>query len=106
VIEEEKVSSPANDRSFDSVYDILNVDEEGELFLDTKDEIILVPANIKPISGNSIVILDVEGERTTLPHLRPPNFKISFWTVLKEAIGKDITKVSMPVYFNEPLSMT
>ena len=86
----------------------MNVDEEEELFLDAKDEIILVPASFKPwcYSENSLIILDVLGERTTLPHLRPPNFKISFWSVLKELIGKDITKVSMPVYFNEPLSMT
>ena len=42
----------------------------------------------------------------TLPHLRPPDFKISLWKILKEMIGKDLTKVSLPVYFNEPLSMT
>ena len=27
-------------------------------------------------------------------------------TVLKEAIGKDLSKISAPVYFNEPMSMT
>lgn len=85
---------------------LLNVDEEDELFLDAKEDIIIVPASIKPTAEDSLMILDVEGERTALPHLRPPNFKISFWSVLKELIGKDITKVSMPVYFNEPLSMT
>jgi hypothetical protein len=42
----------------------------------------------------------------TLPHLRPPDQKISLWKILKEMIGKDLTKVSLPVYFNEPLSMT
>ena len=85
---------------------LLNVGEEDELFLDAKEDIIIVPVSIKPSAEDSLIILDVEGERTTLPHLRPPNFKISFWSILKELIGKDITKVSMPVYFNEPLSMT
>jgi hypothetical protein len=28
------------------------------------------------------------------------------WKILKEIIGKDLTRVSLPVYFNEPLSMT
>jgi hypothetical protein len=105
-LEEEKGGSPAHNTSFDSDMILLNVDEEDELFLDAKDDIIIVPASIKPTAEDSLMILDVEGERTTLPHLRPPNFKISFWSVLKELIGKDITKVSMPVYFNEPLSMT
>jgi hypothetical protein len=41
----------------------------------------------------------------TLPHLRPPKLKVSFWTILKDLIGKDLTRITMPVYFNEPLSM-
>ncbi len=31
--------------------------------------------------------------------------KISLWSILKDSIGKDLSKISMPVYFNEPLSM-
>lgn len=30
---------------------------------------------------------------------------VSIWSVLKDAIGKDLTKISMPVVFNEPISM-
>jgi hypothetical protein len=30
--------------------------------------------------------------------------KIGFWTILKDAIGKDLTRFSVPVYFNEPTS--
>jgi hypothetical protein len=51
-------------------------------------------------------LVDINEERLTLPHLRPPDMKISFWKILKDLIGKDLTKVSMPVYFNEPLSLT
>ena len=43
--------------------------------------------------------------RTTLPYLRPPGLKFSFWSIIKSAIGKDITKFSVPAYFNEPISM-
>jgi len=31
--------------------------------------------------------------------------KVSFWQVFKDLVGKDLTRVSMPVYFNEPLSL-
>ena len=43
--------------------------------------------------------------RTTLPVLRPPKQKFSIWAVVKEAIGKDLGRISVPVYFNEPVSM-
>lgn len=33
---------------------------------------------------------------------RPPT---SLWSVLKHSIGKDLTKISFPVFFNEPTSM-
>jgi hypothetical protein len=29
----------------------------------------------------------------------------SLWSVLKHSIGKDLTKISFPVFFNEPTSM-
>lgn len=35
----------------------------------------------------------------------PEGRKFSVWEVLKEAVGKDITKISMPVLLNEPISM-
>ncbi|KZV69891.1 hypothetical protein PENSPDRAFT_608176 [Peniophora sp. CONT] len=33
---------------------------------------------------------------------RPPT---SLWSILKHSIGKDLTKISFPVFFNEPTSM-
>mmetsp|Transcript_29776 Transcript_29776/g.29508 ORF Transcript_29776/g.29508 Transcript_29776/m.29508 type:complete len:151 (-) Transcript_29776:842-1294(-) len=42
--------------------------------------------------------------RDRLPHLRDPNEKINIWKVVKESIGKELSKISVPVYFNEPLS--
>jgi hypothetical protein len=54
--------------------------------------------------GN-VILTDCFEERIALPILRDPKIKSSaLWTILKDMIGKDITKVSMPVLFNEPLS--
>ena len=44
-------------------------------------------------------------QREELPWLKPPNMKASIFKVLKDMIGKDITKFAVPVGFNEPLSM-
>ena len=43
--------------------------------------------------------------RTILPYLKDPKIKYSVWSVLKDSIGKDITKISLPVYFNHPLNL-
>eukprot|EP00916_Digyalum_oweni_P011060 GHVL01018388.1.p1 GENE.GHVL01018388.1~~GHVL01018388.1.p1 ORF type:complete len:403 (+),score=72.99 GHVL01018388.1:86-1210(+) len=41
--------------------------------------------------------------RTRLPQART-KVKNSLWSVLKDMIGKDLSRISMPVYFNEPTS--
>jgi|JI10StandDraft_1071094.scaffolds.fasta_scaffold202417_3 hypothetical protein len=43
--------------------------------------------------------------RIALPYLVPEGRTFSVWEILKEAVGKDITKISMPVLLNEPISM-
>lgn len=45
-------------------------------------------------------------ERAQLPWLKDPNVKVSVIGILKDAIGKDLSRIQVPVYFNEPLSMT
>jgi hypothetical protein len=45
-------------------------------------------------------------ERESLPWLKDPSAKLSIWTVLKDSIGSgDISKISVPVYFNAPNSL-
>lgn len=45
-------------------------------------------------------------EREELPWLKDPNAKMSIWTVIKDSIGKgDLSKMSVPVYFNDPTSL-
>lgn len=43
--------------------------------------------------------------RTALPCLRPAGLKVSIWKIIKDAVGKDLSKFCVPVYFNEPISM-
>jgi hypothetical protein len=44
-------------------------------------------------------------ERDVLPWLKDPNAKISIWAILKDNIGKDISRISVPVVFNDPTSL-
>jgi oxysterol-binding protein 1 len=43
--------------------------------------------------------------RLVLPALKSPDQKVSVWKVIKDAVGKDLSRFCVPVYFNEPISM-
>ncbi|GJN91163.1 hypothetical protein Rhopal_004181-T1 [Rhodotorula paludigena] len=43
--------------------------------------------------------------RQSLPITNDDRPSVSLWAILKGSIGKDLTKISFPVYFNEPTSM-
>jgi hypothetical protein len=43
-------------------------------------------------------------ERERLPFFKDPKIKFSIWTVIKDSIGKDLTRISLPVYMNQPVS--
>ena len=43
--------------------------------------------------------------RELLPFFKDPKMKISVWTIIKDSIGKDLTKMSVPVYFNDPANI-
>lgn len=49
------------------------------------------------INGN------VMKRRTRIPD--KPDVSLNLWSILKSFIGKDLTKIPLPVNFNEPLSM-
>ncbi len=68
------------------------------------------PFKLNQLSICEDVVADPEDEepleRDELPWLKDPNAKISFWTIIKDSIGKgDISKMSVPVYFNDPTSL-
>ncbi|KAJ2663586.1 hypothetical protein IWW48_001269 [Coemansia sp. RSA 1200] len=42
--------------------------------------------------------------RTTLPAITKGGPSLNLWSIIKGAIGKDLSKISVPVFFNEPTS--
>jgi len=44
------------------------------------------------------------GGRSALPSVMVQRGQISIWSILKQSVGKELSKVTMPVVFNEPLS--
>ena len=60
---------------------------------------------LSPLVGNLILGENPDPpERDRLPFFKDPKIKFSVWTVIKDSIGKDLTKISLPVYFNMPVS--
>lgn len=47
----------------------------------------------------------MEKERTQMPHLIDPKRKISIVKLIKDCVGKDLSRIAMPAYMNEPISM-
>ncbi|KAJ3615025.1 hypothetical protein NHX12_018593 [Muraenolepis orangiensis] len=45
----------------------------------------------------------VRQRRTRVPD--KPNYSLNLWSIMKNCIGKELSKIPMPVNFNEPLSM-
>lgn len=58
-------------------------------------------------SSNSLTPLNQKNSlvkrRTKVPD--KPNHPLNLWSIIKNCIGKDLSKIPMPVNFNEPLSM-
>lgn len=63
---------------------------EEEVFYDAQDEQQLYVAHAS--------------YRTALPARRDPNLKFNIWKVIKDSIGGDLSRIAVPVIFNEPLS--
>jgi len=83
-----------------------NDDEDDDDFYDAHDEFIQqFEKDITKRKETARETKDHDIVRETLPSLRPPDAKVSVWKVIKDAIGKDLTKFCVPVYFNEPISM-
>ncbi|KAH1064828.1 hypothetical protein J1N35_029815 [Gossypium stocksii] len=72
-------------------------DDEGTIADDSEDNI---DPYIKSVGSNFPTIK----RRKKLPDPVEREKSVSLWSMIKENIGKDLTKVCLPVYFNEPLS--
>lgn len=56
-----------------------------------------------PDSPQSLELEPVRQRRTRIPD--KPNYYLNLWSIMKNCIGKELSKIPMPVNFNEPLSM-
>lgn len=43
--------------------------------------------------------------RSKLPVPQPDKADVNFWSALKQCIGKELSKITMPVHWNEPISL-
>ncbi|XP_022768236.1 oxysterol-binding protein-related protein 1C-like isoform X2 [Durio zibethinus] len=72
-------------------------DDEGLHAIDSEDD---MDPYIKSVGSNFPYIK----RRKKLPDPVEKEKGVSLWSMIKDNIGKDLTKVCLPVYFNEPLS--
>ncbi|XP_019718176.1 oxysterol-binding protein 1-like isoform X2 [Hippocampus comes] len=56
-----------------------------------------------PESPQHLEMEPVRRRRTRIPE--KPNYYLNLWSIMKNCIGKELSKIPMPVNFNEPLSM-
>ncbi|XP_047198150.1 oxysterol-binding protein 1 isoform X2 [Hippoglossus stenolepis] len=56
-----------------------------------------------PESPQTLELEPVRQRRTHIPD--KPNYYLNLWSIMKNCIGKELSKIPMPVNFNEPLSM-
>ncbi|KAI0303969.1 Oxysterol-binding protein-domain-containing protein [Russula brevipes] len=82
----------------------IDTDEEDEFFDAIESNALPNLVVHEALAGNSEPLLskDIERVLDLKSDNRPPT---SLWSVLKHSIGKDLTKISFPVFFNEPTSM-
>lgn len=55
------------------------------------------PSSSDHLNGNFVI------RRSRIPN--KPNIPLNLWSLIKNCIGKDLTKVPLPVNFSEPLSV-
>ncbi|KAJ7568043.1 hypothetical protein O6H91_01G016300 [Diphasiastrum complanatum] len=97
-------------------------DDEEETFFDTKetlasdsfhshnlDTVGTLPTgkgSSTSTSGLNLIPLayPVVNRRKRLPVPKEEEKAVSLWSLIKDNIGKDLTRVCLPVYFNEPIS--
>lgn len=70
------------------------------------DSVEFYPSEDGPSSGSRFAISDYPyvKRRKKLPDPLEKEKGVSLWSMIKDNIGKDLTKVCLPVFFNEPLS--
>ncbi|KAI0074811.1 hypothetical protein K474DRAFT_1647551 [Panus rudis PR-1116 ss-1] len=113
VISHRAFPSLVSPKSFDQE-SMVDTDEEDEFFdaIESNSLPLTIPESLTTRQQSNIASLINSDQFIGYKHLRerlsitsddrPP---MSLWAVLKNSIGKDLTKISFPVFFNEPTSM-
>ncbi|UJR15925.1 hypothetical protein I4U23_002845 [Adineta vaga] len=57
----------------------------------------------KSIDNTSKTTVSKRKRRDRIPER--PNFSINLWSIIKNSVGKDLSKIPVPVNFSEPISM-
>ncbi|CAA7043492.1 unnamed protein product [Microthlaspi erraticum] len=92
-----KYSECSTTASSDDKQEFEDVSEEDEpSFHDTKEYF----NEPNACSGSNLSIK----RRTKLPDPAEKEKGVSLWSMIKDNVGKDLTRVCLPVYFNEPIS--
>ena len=89
-------SHNAEARNYDDNKDFSDEEEK----IDTNNHIKRSPSKINPRELNE----DIE-IRTQLPAFKDPNRKFSLWAIIRDSITQDLTRVTLPIFLNEPVSM-
>ncbi|GJD11159.1 Oxysterol-binding protein 1 [Galdieria sulphuraria] len=85
---------------FDAETDERNIELDATTDNDSYDERLTLSLK----NSNSPSRQKTANRRTKLPVHRGDVKRPSLWSVLKDAVGKDVSRISIPVTFNEPLS--
>uniref|UniRef100_A0A663MC82 Oxysterol-binding protein n=1 Tax=Athene cunicularia TaxID=194338 RepID=A0A663MC82_ATHCN len=96
-------SSSENEASDDESYisDVSdNISEDNTSVADNISRFFPFPVLNGELTGGAFR----NGRRTCLPAPSPDTSNINLWNILRNNIGKDLSKVSMPVELNEPLN--
>uniref|UniRef100_A0A8C5EII4 Oxysterol-binding protein n=1 Tax=Gouania willdenowi TaxID=441366 RepID=A0A8C5EII4_GOUWI len=94
----------ASDEDEDTEYFDAMEDSPAFITVTTSDNIQHRLVLDRQLPTHDIVFYDVErNRRTHIPD--KPNYSLNLWSIMKNCIGKELSKIPMPVNFNEPLSM-
>ncbi|VVB07742.1 unnamed protein product [Arabis nemorensis] len=95
-LERRKYSECSTSASSDDKQEFEDISEEDEpSFHDTKEYF------SEPDVGSDHMHFK---RRTKLPDPAEKERGVSLWSMIKDNVGKDLTRVCLPVYFNEPIS--
>ena len=75
--------------------------------IESNGETVKKESNTSPKNDDKKPSDDIKHEtkRTKLPVKQPDKNNANLWSFLKQCIGKELTKISMPVQWNEPISL-